>query len=433
MREADFDAILAAITFQDVLRAIADLEDGAIPHVFQETRYLDVEQTAPFFPRLVEIASKQFCVQQVIAFAARPHRPEAKPMGPKCFSGRRGAKAAKKLQSLGFKMSDELQDLAWQLHIAAMEAGKLRVVRRLITQAWNATVDFYGHPDEDEAHPYAFVAAIISKFASFWDEADRMQRESDQQSLASVGTTFHGYRLVKSLEGGGMSEAYMAENTETGQKVFVKRVRVTSRTDKAALEREMSIYAKLACLRLDHFADIVERISDNEFVALVTEFAAGGDLQQYVEEYKAGRGLEPADARNIARSIAAALQELHRNQIVHRDLKPRNVFNFSGNWKVGDFGIAKDLERIHTERTFRPCGTLGYKAPEQSEGAPALPSADIYPFGKIIAFLLTGQTDVDMVPYPKWRDLAQRCICVKQQDRPTVEDVIRTLAGIPAI
>jgi serine/threonine-protein kinase len=126
------------------------------------------------------------------------------------------------------------------------------------------------------------------------------------------------------------------------------------------------------------------------------------------------------------------LHELHRHHIVHRDLKPRNVFNFSGKWKVGDFGISKDLERSDLERTFRGGHTLGYAAPEQLEGVIAHPSADIYSLGKIIAFLRTGQTDVDMIQGPKWRDLAQRCVSRSPQDRPTVEDVIRTLAGIPA-
>ncbi|WP_417385610.1 protein kinase domain-containing protein [Gimesia sp.] len=242
--------------------------------------------------------------------------------------------------------------------------------------------------------------------------------------------TFQGYKLVQSLDIAGMSEAYIAEKEEDGSQVFLKRVRTHS-ADKAALEREVRIYEKLLRLQPHYVASVLDFIRDDEYVAIITECADGGDLQTFIESQTSGRGLSPSDAKAIAINLATALKELHDSEVVHRDLKPRNVLCFKGIWKLGDFGIAKNLGRLGTLKTFQQHGTRGYAAPEQFQGVTAHPSADIYSLGKTIVFLLTGQTDIDFVPYTQWADLAKKCIAVKPQDRPTVDKVIELLGEIP--
>lgn len=128
------------------------------------------------------------------------------------------------------------------------------------------------------------------------------------------------------------------------------------------------------------FKPLPETIRDDEYVAIVTELANGGDLQAHVEARGNGRGLPVQEAKQISLSIAAALKELHDHDIVHRDLKPANVLSVSDRWKLTDFGISKNLSRMVTRKTFQQFGTLGYAAPEQFQGVEARPSADIYLF-----------------------------------------------------
>ena len=240
---------------------------------------------------------------------------------------------------------------------------------------------------------------------------------------------FHGYELLRSLDSGGMAEAYVARKQETGETVFLKRVRNKS-ADKVALEREMRIYEKLMRASTTHVFQILDFMRDDEYTAIVTEFADGGDLQEHVEQR--GRGLPVGEAKEIAVSVATALKELHSHDVVHRDLKPQNVLALAGRWKLTDFGISKNLSRAITQKTFQQYGTLGYAAPEQFQGVEARPSADVYSLGKILVFLLTGQTDADYVTFSAWRDLIVRCIKHEAKERPEIDKVIEELEDIPA-
>jgi len=256
------------------------------------------------------------------------------------------------------------------------------------------------------------------------------QLQSGHAMDAEPPVEFHGYDLLRSLDAGGMAEAYVAQNRETGQRVFLKRVRRRS-ADKDALDREIRIYDKLMRMSTAHVLQVLDFIRDDEYVALVMEFADGGDLQTHVEARGNGRGLAVEEAKQIALSVATALQELHDHDIVHRDLKPGNVLSLGGCWKLADFGISKNLSRMMTQKTFQRYGTLGYAAPEQFQGVEARPSADVYSLGKIMIFLLTGQTDVDYVQFSTWRDLITRCIRQDPQQRPEIGKVIEEIASMP--
>lgn len=247
---------------------------------------------------------------------------------------------------------------------------------------------------------------------------------------AGLGEIFQGYELLQAFDTGGMAESYKARKVDSGQVVFLKRVRIQSRKDRDALEREMQVYDRLMRMQNQHVLQVLDVLRDDTYKGFVAEFADGGDLESYVRTQGRGAGLAPAEAKAIGLAVAAALQEFHAHDIVHRDLKPRNVLSTPGGWKLTDFGISKNLSRLMTQKTFQQYGTLGYTAPEQFEGVTAHPSADIYSFGKVLIFLLTGQTDIDHVPYPAWRSLILQCIRQDPQQRPSVETALSAMASM---
>jgi ATP-dependent Lon protease len=259
-----------------------------------------------------------------------------------------------------------------------------------------------------------------------WPEAH--PGEQSPAASGSTGEIFHGYELEQRFEAAGMAEVFRARKVGAKKPVFLKRVRAAS-GDKEALEREMGIYQKLSRIQTAHVLQVLDSIRDDEFIAIVTDFADGGDLEDYVKG-QSGPGLTVGAAQEIGLAIAGGLKELHGVDVVHRDLKPRNVLRHGEAWMIADFGISKNLARVITQKTFQQYGTLGYAAPEQFDGVEAKPSADIYSLGKILVFLLSGQTDVDHITYPAWRDLIKRCVSTTPDERPTLSEAIESLESM---
>lgn len=72
-------------------------------------------------------------------------------------------------------------------------------------------------------------------------------------------------------------------------------------------------------------------------MVLVMEFAAGGELYDYLSERKV---LSEEEARRIFRQVATAVYYCHKHKICHRDLKLENILlDEHGNAKVKIFKL----------------------------------------------------------------------------------------------
>ena len=85
--------------------------------------------------------------------------------------------------------------------------------------------------------------------------------------------------------------------------------------------------------------------------------------------------------RKVTRSVLPALAALHDAGIIHRDVKPANLFvGESGNYKLGDFGLAHFHGRLSKTMTGTTVGTPYYLPPEHlaNPALQATPALDIY-------------------------------------------------------
>ena len=102
-------------------------------------------------------------------------------------------------------------------------------------------------------------------------------------------------------------------------------------------------------------------------------------LLQYTANYPLSRN----DIIRLGIDICSALELCRKNAIIHRDIKPENIFvSKNGRFKLGDFGIAKNIDKTTSELT--KTGTYTYMAPEVYKGEAYGASVDIYSLGIVL-------------------------------------------------
>ncbi|MCA9557058.1 MAG: protein kinase, partial [Myxococcales bacterium] len=137
------------------------------------------------------------------------------------------------------------------------------------------------------------------------------------------------YHLIGGLGQGGLGTVYLAQHLHLEQLFAVKFLDLETlgvdveKNAKDTYRRDFMKEARVASL-IRH--ESVVRVSDfgehDGLPFLVMEYVPGPSLLQLMGQK--GR-LEMAEAINIARRIAEALDAFHERRLVHRDLKPANV------------------------------------------------------------------------------------------------------------
>jgi len=128
-----------------------------------------------------------------------------------------------------------------------------------------------------------------------------------------------------------------------------------------------------------------------ECIALVCEYAMGGELYTYM---KKNNKMREDHARFYLCEIALGLTYLHdKLGIIYRDLKPENVLlDYAGHVKLCDFGFALPFNS-DSAPLQDGCGTAMYVAPEIAGGffkkAHGFP-VDWWSLGCVLAEMVTG-------------------------------------------
>lgn len=106
-------------------------------------------------------------------------------------------------------------------------------------------------------------------------------------------------------------------------------------------------------------------------------------------QYLSSNSFTEKDVARIGADICTALEQCAQWNVIHRDIKPANIFvNRFGDFKLGDFGIARSLENAANGMSKRY--TPDYMAPE-IEYSPTYDSrVDIYSLGIVLYRLLNN-------------------------------------------
>lgn len=215
----------------------------------------------------------------------------------------------------------------------------------------------------------------------------------DLRKLVRLGR----YRVVGEIGRGAMGVVFEGEDPLLRRRVALKVIHPLGLSaDKhrhdVAVSRfytEASAAGRLSHPNLMTVFDLGEQIVDGETIYYIAfEYLTGVDLSHLI---KGGGVSAPDVAVKLVRQIAEGLACAHRYGIVHRDIKPSNIRVTAGDLvKITDFGLAR-LPDSSLTVDGAIMGTPQYMSPEQVEGRPVGPTADIFSLTAILYEILTGK------------------------------------------
>jgi serine/threonine protein kinase len=214
---------------------------------------------------------------------------------------------------------------------------------------------------------------------------------AEAQEAQKFGEAFiRGYRCVRRLAGGPVSQLYLAESEQAGALVVLKvaRDQQTENELDQSFRRFLQEYEIVQRIRHPSVVRLHDLGVSDEHAYLVMEYFRAGDLRRRMRS-----AITPRDALRIAVAIARALDGIHSAGVLHRDLKPGNVMlRDDGTLALIDFGLSKDaalaMEVTDHGQIF---GTPHYMSPEQGHGEPIDPRSDLYSLGVILFEMLAKQ------------------------------------------
>ncbi len=238
---------------------------------------------------------------------------------------------------------------------------------------------------------------------------------------------------LKFLAQGGLGSVYRATDKQLFREVAVKFIQ--HRFSTIAESRQQFLLEAEVTGRLEHPGIVplygFGETSDGRMF-YVMRYIEGQTLDQAIAEYhqqNPKRFKEHFGFHKLLHHFVSVCQTIayaHNRGIVHRDIKPANVMlGRYGETLVVDWGLAVPVTRegpfkksgegtlmlgsgSRDSSSHSRAGTPGYMSPEQSDGMPPTPAADIYSLGATLYKILTGKTQLEGVKLEEFKDRLHR-------------------------
>ena len=199
------------------------------------------------------------------------------------------------------------------------------------------------------------------------------------------------YRILSTIGKGGFGAVYLVRDSAIQEDMTLKILNPQLSIDDLAIRRfvrELKLTRKITHKNVIRIYDLLD-LGGAKAVSM--EYFPGRDLGRII---KRGSRMGPERALHIMAQVCEGLAAAHMAGVIHRDIKPANILvGDDDGVKIVDFGLASARQHIGSRLTKSGLlvGTPEYMAPEQINGSPIDPRADIYSVGILMYELLAGK------------------------------------------
>jgi len=195
------------------------------------------------------------------------------------------------------------------------------------------------------------------------------------------------YILGKSIGKGTFGKVKLGVHNFSNEKVAVKileKARIKGIADIQRVHREIGI---LKVVNHKHVIKLYEILESPRELYLITEYAEGGELFDYIVKQKR---IKEQEAKIIFGQVISGIAYLHSLNIAHRDIKAENLLlDHNNQIKIADFGLSNKY--LLGELLETACGSPCYAAPEMIAGKKYSGlTADIWSCGVVLYAMVCG-------------------------------------------
>ncbi|KAI4310723.1 hypothetical protein MLD38_035678 [Melastoma candidum] len=218
----------------------------------------------------------------------------------------------------------------------------------------------------------------------------QMPREFSFRELKSATKCFNANKIIGH---GAFGTVYKGILPSSGDIVAVKRCSHNSQGKEEFLS-ELSI---IGTLRHRNLLRLQGWCHEKGEILLVYDWMPNGSLDKALFESRIT--LPWSHRHKILIGVASALAYLHQeceNQVIHRDIKTSNIMLDEGfNARLGDFGLARQIEHNKSPDATVAAGTLGYLAPEYILTGRANEKTDVFSYGAVVLEVASGRRTIE--------------------------------------
>ncbi|XP_069968431.1 serine/threonine-protein kinase Wnk isoform X3 [Bactrocera oleae] len=343
---------------------------------------------------------------------------------------------------VGFKVEEKIEE-----HIA--ESSILQ----------KATLQSAGRASFEDIVPVAVTIPITTEVVSSSTSRTTTSTQStissskssckdDDDEPVAMSPCGRFFKYDKEVGRGSFKTVYRGLDTETGVAVAWCELldKQVKKSERMRFREEADMLKKLQHPNIVRFYTYWENsVSRKKNIVLVTELMLSGTLKSYLKRFKK---INPKVLKSWCRQILKGLHFLHTRPlpIIHRDLKCDNIFitGTTGSVKIGDLGLATLKNRSHAKSVI---GTPEFMAPEMYEEHYD-ESVDVYAFGMCMLEMAVSEypyseckgpaqiykkvisgikpAALSKVEDPKVREIIEKCIELKKENRPSCKDLLNS-------